>query len=53
MKELLGIIGLVVVIVILDWVSVELAKEANWFIALAFATIFTYFVVRVVKEMKK
>jgi hypothetical protein len=53
MKELLGIMGLVLLIAILDWVSVELSKEANWFIALAFASVFTYFVIQVVKEMKK
>ena len=53
MKELLIVLGLVVVVVALEWVSNELAKEANWFIALTFFSVFTYFLIKAVKESRK
>jgi hypothetical protein len=52
-KELLIVLGFVAVVVAFDWVSNELAKEANWFLALAFFSVFTYFLIRAVKESKK
>ncbi len=53
MKELLIVLGIVAGIVAIEWVSNELAKESNWFIALTFFSVFTYFVIRAVKESKK
>ena len=53
MKELLIVLGLVAVIVAIDWISNELAKDANWFLALTFFSVFTYFLIKVVKESKK
>ena len=53
MKELLIILGLVAVVVAFEWVSNELAKESNWFIALTFFSVFTYFLIKAVKESKK
>jgi hypothetical protein len=52
-KELLIVLGIVAAIVATEWVSNELAKESNWFIALTFFSVFTYFVIRAVKESKK
>ncbi len=53
MKELLIVLGLVAVIVAFDWIANELAKEANWLIALTFFSVFTYFLIKAVKESKK
>ena len=53
MKELLIVLGFVAVIVAFEWIANELAKEANWFLALAFFSVFTYFLIRAVKESKK
>ena len=53
MKEILIVLGLVALVVAFDWIANELAKEANWFLALTFFSVFTYFVVRAVKESKK
>jgi Ca2+/Na+ antiporter len=52
-KEILIVLGLVALVVAFDWIANELAKEANWFLALTFFSVFTYFVVRAVKESKK
>jgi Ca2+/Na+ antiporter len=52
-KELLIVLGLVALVVAFEWISNELAKEANWFLALAFFGFFTYFIIKVVKESKK
>lgn len=53
MKELLIVLGLVALIVVFDWIANELAKEANWVLALAFFGGFTYFIIKIVKESKK
>ncbi len=53
MKELLIVLGIVAGIIAIEWVSNELAKEANWFIALTFFSVFTYFLIKAVKESKK
>ena len=53
MKELFIVLGLVAVIVAFEWFSNELAKESNWFLALAFFGLFTYFIIKIVKESKK
>jgi hypothetical protein len=53
MKELLIVLGFVALVVAFDWIANELAKEANWFIALSFFSVFTYFLIRAVKESKK
>ena len=53
MKELLIVLGFVALVVAFDWIANELAKEANWFIALTFFSVFTYFLIRAVKESKK
>lgn len=53
MKELLIVLGLVAVVVAFEWISNELAKEANWFLALTFFSVFTYFLIRAIKESKK
>jgi hypothetical protein len=52
-KDLLIVLGITATIVALEWVSNQLAKEANWFIALAFFSVFTYFLIKAVKESKK
>ena len=52
-KETLIVLGLVVLIAVFDWVANELAKEANWFLALIFFSGFTYFIIKIVKESKK
>lgn len=53
MKELLIVLGLVALVVAFEWISNELAKEANWFLALAFFGLFTYLLIKAVKESKK
>ena len=53
MKELLIVLGFVALVVAFDWIANELAKEANWFIALTFFSVFTYFLIRAIKESKK
>jgi Ca2+/Na+ antiporter len=53
MKELLIVLGFVALVVAFEWISNELAKEANWFLALTFFSVFTYFLIKVVKESKK
>ena len=52
-KELLIVLGIVAGIVAIEWVSNELAKESNWFIALTFFSVFTYFLIKGIKESKK
>jgi hypothetical protein len=52
-KELLIVLGFVALVVAFDWIANELAKEANWFIALTFFSVFTYFLIRAIKESKK
>jgi len=52
-KELLIVLGFVAVVVVFDWIANELAKEANWFLALTFFGGFTYFLIKVIKESKK
>jgi hypothetical protein len=52
-KELFIVLAIVAGVVGLEWVSNELAKESNWFLALISAGVFTYLVIRIVKEMKK
>jgi hypothetical protein len=52
-KELLAVLGVFVAIVAFEWVSNELAKESNWFIALSFFGVFTYVLIKAVKESKK
>jgi hypothetical protein len=53
MKELLIVLGFVALVVAFEWFSNELAKEANWFLAVMFFSVFTYFLIKVVKESKK
>jgi hypothetical protein len=52
-KEILIVLGFVALVVAFEWISNELAKEANWFIALSFFSVFTYVLIKAVKESKK